>query len=132
RDLLVRPISRDLRLPVLDREHTLVRAERPSVDRGPRRGSTRLPQPLRSGPPGVPVKATLVVEMYLNNGLFYVGSTEWPDLELHDGLDESLAANDTHLLLKAISQTIPVRVSVCNSHGLAPRGHLIYDGTLVL
>lgn len=78
------------------------------------------------------MRAALTVEMYLNKGLFYVGSTEWPDYRLYDSLDESIAANDTHLLIRAISQTIPVRVSVSDSHGPAPHGHLIYDGTLVL
>lgn len=78
------------------------------------------------------MNAALTVEMYLNNGLFYVGSTDWPAEELHDNFDDAISANDTHLLLRAVTQVMPVRVTVSGAHGPAPRGHLIYDGTLVL
>jgi len=76
------------------------------------------------------VNASLVVEMTLNNGLFYIGSTNWPADELHADFDDAIAANDTHLLLRAVTQVMPVRVTVSGTHGPAPRGHLIYDGTL--
>lgn len=78
------------------------------------------------------MNASLVVEMTLNNGLFYIGSTNWPADELHADFDDAIAANDTHLLLRAVTQVMPVRVTVCGPHGPAPRGHLIYDGTLLL
>ena len=78
------------------------------------------------------MNASLVVEMTLNNGLFYVGSTESPADELHASFDDAVAANETHLLLRAVAQVMPVRVTVSGPHGPAPRGHLIYDGTLVL
>ncbi|NUP49787.1 MAG: hypothetical protein HOW97_21120 [Catenulispora sp.] len=78
------------------------------------------------------MSAALTVEMYLNNGQFYIGSTDWPALELKVGFDAAIAANDTHLLLRAVSQSMPVRVSVSTGHSAAPRGHLIYDGMLSL
>lgn len=78
------------------------------------------------------MNAALTFEIYLNNGLFYIGSTGFPADDLHDKSGDAIAANDTHLLLRAVSQEMPVRVSVSGAHGPAPRGHLIYDGTLTL
>ena len=77
------------------------------------------------------MNAALVVEMYVNNGQFYIGSTDMPPYDLELGPDDVIAACGTHLLVSAITQTIPVRVSVSGTHGQAG-GHLIYDGSLTL
>jgi len=41
-----------------------------------------------------------------------MGSTDWPAEELYENFDDSLAGNDTQLLLKAVTQVMPVRQKI--------------------